>query len=1134
MNRTSGKWVALAGLVLAAGAWAVAVAPASAQQPAAPGVEAASPAGPAAAPAPAPPRRWPGEVVILQGVADAAEFWKKLDAPDWIVTRPSAGRAGEGARGPGVGANVAAVHVSGAVEGEGVRIVMEVQCEVFAEGEVWVPLRLDVPVILSAREGTRELELRRQGDGGLWEARLEGVGSRRLRIEATAPVRVGSQRRTLDLAIPEAPATSFDLMLPRRAFDVDLGAGEAVRPEPVEGRGQRVAAHVRPRSRLVVSWSEQEAGAPLLSAQVEMALEVDAEGVSVRSSWAVACSRGLARSLQIRLGDDEVVSRVLLNDQFQASGIERSGKANLLTIPLPEPLRAGESRRLLLETRRPSSGTFEFSGYPLSDAGEQSGFLGVTQGPNLFVSPLKSQGLRRIDPRDLPTALKARLGTTIAMQFAEQPFALSMGVEPAPPLFRADVSARLFVEPDGVRNETTLDLERSRGSLYEVEVAVPPELKVASVGPADLVEAAAAPRPDGDDAGSRILRIRLTPQARDRSAISLKLAGRQAAAGPGDLRIALFSPRGAVATTAAFTVVAGRDVALEPLDDSLIRETPAEGPATKADAETPPALRLLSARNPTTLDLRLERRPMDVRRETSLSARVSRRSIEVRQETRLRVRHGAMATATVLVPEGVAPRWEVSDGRSAVRAEELDEPSPGVRRARLTFDRPVVEAALTFHFRMPLPRPLTSDGPTPVRVPWIAFEAGEPGGCTVALTSDPEVEVSVDDPAWAREESTPGGPRGPRTYRLDRDDAAVALAATARLVEPVALPAVVASRAFVRSTLDADGGLRVRAWYAVESHGASLSVSLPAGASWLRLRADGLAIERVDEAGDGSASRIDLPAESADRPLLLDLEYRAPATSARRPWTAPLLIDGAEVLQTYWLVQVPWTLVSPLPPKGWTDEGRWAWDGPTLTRRPVASEARLAAWAAGPMPPAAALEDAPEGDLAARGMLFSRSGPPTPMDPALVSRAWAVLLCSGLALAASLALAFLPTRVPWVLAAAAAVGLPAAMFLPASAWAFGLQSSAFGVALGLIAAPVRRWATREAAAPPPDAGRVPGGSSLIVPESSQRASGVGSDDSTAIRVRTTSTMDYLAAPPPPGPDPDATLAPRRPGGVSLE
>ncbi|AMV37127.1 hypothetical protein [Planctomyces sp. SH-PL62] len=1098
-------------------------------------------ARPPAAATPAAPI-WPDEVVILQGAADVEEFWKKLGAPDWVISRPAPGRLRGAAPGNADESIVDAVRVEGTVGGDHARIAIGVDCSLMTAGPAWVPLKIDAPVVLAAREGDRELELRR-GAGGRWEARLEGARTHALRIEATAPVRINAERRTLELAIPEAPATSFDLVLPRRSYDVDAGPGEALRPTPVEGgEGLRVAAHVAPRSPLVVSWSEPgEAGeraAPLLAAQVEMAVVVDAEGVVVRSSWAIACARGVARSLQIRLEDDEVVSRIQLNDQFPASGIERSGGGNLLTIPLAEPMRSGESRKLVLETRRPASGTrlLNFSGYPLTDAGEQSGFLGVTHGPNLFVNVAKSQGLRRIDPRDLPTALKARPGTTLALQFLEQPFALAIGVEDAPPLFSTEAVAELSLDPEVVRNETTLEVRRVRGTLFEVEVAVPADMKVVSVGPPDLVEAATPPQPDAAAAAAdpadaeRILKIRLTSQARDRPAFSLKLSGRQPAPGPGDVRLGLFAARGAVSTNAAFVVRAGRDVSLEPRDATLVKETAAEPPPPPPGAEAdlrPPGLRLRTGRNPATLDLRLERRPLAVRRETRLTARVSRRTVEVRQETTLRVRHGALPYLDVVVPVGVSARWEASDEKQPIRTEDLEDARSGARRSRLHFQRPVVDAAvLTFQYRIPLGRSLDPASPTPLRIPWIEPEEGTPGGCVVELSTEPDVQVAVDDPAWAEiDEPSPPGPRTGRAYRLDRDDQSEGLAVAARLVETVVLPPTVASRALIRSTLEPEGDLRVRAWYAVDSHPAWLSVALPEGARWLRARVDGRTLDRIDVGPDGTTSRIDLPADSIARPLLLDLEYRLPAAGVRRTWLPPALLDDAEVLQAYWLVQVPWSQAVAGQPRGWADENEWYWDVYAWKRRPVASSAGLIAWAAGPTAPPAAVDDALDVEAISHGYLFSRVGPPSPINPWVVSRAWTVLVCSGLALLGAVGLFFVPITTPWLVGAVVAVGLPTAMFLPPGVLALVVQSAAFGIAFGALVHVGRRWTLRRGATAPPARGTSM--SNVVVGESSQRsAPGVGSDDSTAIRVRTSSTMDYISTPSP-QPESDASLSPRR-------
>jgi len=1097
--------------------------------------------GPPSAPGPAAGAAgtaWPREVIILRGAEDAEGFWKKLASPDYILTRPAPaeGRPAGAAAQDG-GAVVDAVHVAGKVDGDRARLALTLDCTLGQEGPVWAPLRIDTPIVQSAREGDRQVQLRQLVDGR-WEARLEGARPHRLIVEVTVPVRAEAERRALELKIPPAPTTSFELVLPRRAYDVDSGPGESVQPRAGGGEeGVRVEASLAPRDALVVSWSEPgEAGeraAPALSAQVEMAVDVDAELVTVRSAWAIACTRGVARGLRVRLEDDEVVTGVQVNEQFAASGIDSSEGENLLMIPLAEPMRAGESRRLVLETRRPwsSSRPLEFSGYPLAGAVEQSGFLGATHGPNLFLGVTRSQGLRRIDPRDLPTALKARPGTTLALQFTAQPFGLTLGVEEAPPLYRAQTSAELTLDADAVRNETTLEVRRVRGTLFEVEVEVPDDLKVVAVGPPDLVESAAPPPPETPGAagapGGRTLKVRLAPQARDRATFALKLSGRQPAPEPGEVRLGLFAPRGAVSAMTEVVVRAGREMGLEAVDPSLVAET-RPGPAEGADA---PALHLRTGRTPSSLLVRLERRPMTVRRETRVVATVSDRTVEVRQETTLRIRHGSLASLDVSVPEGVSTRWEASDDKGPLRVEELEDARSGARRARLHFDRPLVDAAtLTFQFRVASGGPLGVE-PASLSVPRIEPDVGAPGPCVVELGAAPEVSIVSVDPAWAeiRDAGRPVG-RGPRSFRLARDDQAGALGFEARVAERVPLPATVASRAFIRSTLEAEGDLRVRAWFAVDSHPGTLSLALPAGARWLRARADGRTLDRI-EAGEGDGSgRVELPPESDGKPVLLDVEYLLPAAQVRSPWLPPALLDGAEVLQTYWLVLVPWSRAVAGQPRGWADENEWRWDVYAWKRRPVASPGRLIAWAAGPSAPAAAVEDASDVDESTHGYLFSRAGAPSPLGPWVVSRAWAVLACSALALVAGLGLSF-SRAVPWILGAGAALALSAAAFTPPGAIAFAVQSAGPGAVLGLAAYFVRRRLV--AACRSPAKSRTSVGSNVVVPDTSRRSVlGVGSDDSTAIRARTPSTMDYLT--PPGGHDPEATLGPRRERGFGTE
>ena len=132
-----------------------------------------------------------------------------------------------------------------------------------------------------------------------------------------------------------------------------------------------------------------------------------------------------------------------------------------------------------------------FSGFPLTNAADQSGAIGITQSANLWVNVTTTQGLRRIDPRELPTDLRANPGTSTAYQFLDQPFKLSFSVESSPPLYRAETTTRLDLDADMARSSTSIEVQRVRGRLFEIQVAIPPGLQLLSVGPPELVESIA-------------------------------------------------------------------------------------------------------------------------------------------------------------------------------------------------------------------------------------------------------------------------------------------------------------------------------------------------------------------------------------------------------------------------------------------------------------------------------------------------------------------------------------------------------------------------------------------------------------------------------------------------------------------
>jgi hypothetical protein len=144
--------------------------------------------------------------------------------------------------------------------------------------------------------------------------------------------------------------------------------------------------------------------------------------------------------------------------------------------------------------------------------------------------------------------------------------------------------------------------------------------------------------------------------------------------------------------------------------------------------------------------------------------------------------------------------------------------------------------------------------------------------------------------------------------------------------------------------------------------------------------------------------------------------------------------------------------------------------------------------------------------------LFSRSGQPLALAVWIVPKSVLIAICSGATLLVGFLAIFsrLRFRTAWL--AISAFGLLAAVLVQPSVTMLLLQSAVLGAILTLsglliegliVRSRLRSIAARGGALP---ASRPAADSSL------ERSAGVGSDDSTAVRVRSPSTMDFVAAP----------------------
>ena len=1096
---------------------------------------------------PTPPRAEAPIYIILDAPADLDAFWKRLDRPDFILRRgDEADARAPVPTGPDEAdrAVLDALDARGEVLDDLAHLSVEFGVALTGDEPVWVPIRLDGLTVTRARESTRTLPLR-QVDGG-WQVEVRGGGRHRVVVELLVPVKPSSEGRRIELAIPRVASTRVQLDVANRVVDAVAGGTERVSIREVEGGDRsRIEAHLSPRTRIELAW-QVEAGSglelpPLLEARGLIQAEVAPGSLRARSTWLVSSTRGVIRTLELRLEPDEELLELELDGLPLAAEFHARGGTTEVAIPLPEPLRPGPPRKLMLLTRRPvpaGSGEAEswtFRGVPFGRAGVQSGVLAIGQSGGLWVDGEPDRALRPIDPRDLPADLRARPATASALsyQFFEQPFTLRLRADPAPSHVRVEGRSTLRVDAGLARLDTWLDYQVARGQVDRVEVRLPRGLDLESAGPDDAIVSyhwlpeVPGARTSGSAGGSRVLTLQLASKARVDGSFRIHLVGRQAVDPDRIVPFGLFQPRGAGASGSSIAVLTARNVVVDlPMTDGARGEAAEFAPAGLAPpadwpwpsdvlpTETPPALFLRHDASPATLPLEVAVRPRTLHHETTLTARVERLRLDVQQETACHVHYGTLTHVDVTIPPRLEGLWSVDNDEVAGREHLRIEPD-GQHRYRLALDREVTGTLrLRFRYRLPIEPALGPTRPARLEVPEIAVLEGSSGSSRLRLSADPGISLSPEGPGWLRVDDDGTGPipesASAAAIELVRASREAGPAVVVARAHPLAeLPGLVASRLWLRTIQGAEGELRTSALYRLEAHRSTFAVALPSGSEWIRARVGGAAVTEVEPLPEGGY-RLRFPPATSTGPVLVGLEYSAPPPDASGlRWHPPRLLEGGVVQQIFWELAIPGARTLVGTPPGWSDENRWSWQI-YWRRRPWKDDAALSAWVQGDSTRPGLADDPGEGGLGGyHSYLFSRQGDPTELGVATVSRAGMVGVCSGLVLAAGV---LLLVRWPsgWlVVAPTAALAIAVGAALRPDETLLVVQSSLVGVGLTILAGIVHRLSDR--AGPASRIGSSSGrpASSLAGSSSLMGLSMVGSDESTAIRARPGSTAEHV-------------------------
>lgn len=694
--------------------------------------------------------------------------------------------------------------------------------------------------------------------------------------------------------------------------------------------------------------------------------------------------------------------------------------------------------------------------------------------------------LRRVDP---PSAAR-RPGFVAAFAYDSQPASLPVRVQPR--------RSRVVIEPEyryevGATRIGLLARLRvaARGApVTGVTLAIDPAWGVDDVGPPGLVDTTAVMVEAG--------RITIPfLQALSGDAVLEIRASRTIDRSENRLAWTLPQPKADLVGPATVIITADSDIEIlpDPLTGSgLTRQ--AAGGQPRGDADRAAFVYRLDAGEGSFSGSRrfLARRVDAV---VGVQVEVEATEMTVAETIRLEVVHVPLEYVELSVPEAIAAAGTLELRQEDLRLDpiELSEPDTAdasrgaFRTVRAILAMPLLGTGeLTVRYRLPTPT-VAPQTTVAADLPLVLPLGARIDRQTVTIDPSETLAIDVRGDAWRRDS---GRDDALRTWVAARREDGVPLAIVSR--PRVSTGGTIVEAAWLQTRLLPGRREDVHACVLVGA-GERVALDLPcpdAAGVECDVMLDGVAISATSR--QGGSLVFDLPRLAAGRRRLLEMRTSVPRADGwgrlaallgmpdRVEMRPPTFAGSVTQRRFYWEVVVRPDEHVLAAPRRWTAQQQWRWGPAGLEQVPVVSSASLAEWIARAASAGVGGREEPRvgGDppVASTRSVYSGVGPPGTATLLVVPTWCAVLVASGLALAAGLALAYIPAvrRPPIVVPVLGMLALAASAASDAAPLVAG--AAAPGAALSMVAWALRGWLDRDRApSEPPVIGGVP--SSLV-------------------------------------------------------
>jgi hypothetical protein len=391
---------------------------------------------------------------------------------------------------------ISTARFDGKVDKEIARIKLELTIDVLGKDWVQIPLGLGSVAVenasLTKSNRTEIAPLLRSVDGQ-YIFTVKGTGRYVLELNFVRQLEIQPGLAVLQYSIPSAAITTMDLLIPEENLKVDVEPMLAATTSQVEG-STRLQAFLGSVSNIKLSWKPKTQAAEELESVIIcdqfQHIHIDEALIRCDVQLRYNIHRGGVKSFSIELPDQFRITDVngANISRWDIKTNEAGGTKPLLNVELYSLVKDQYTLNVKMERfLQEAQAKIPLVPIATKNVFRQSGLIGITSSPRRSVHVENITNLARVDTGQLPVNLQSQNGVT-AYHFITSDYSGTIAIETTSPRISVNQNWLLGVDSDKLRLQGRLRYKIEKNGIFELNMNLPQQWKVDSIGPANLVD----------------------------------------------------------------------------------------------------------------------------------------------------------------------------------------------------------------------------------------------------------------------------------------------------------------------------------------------------------------------------------------------------------------------------------------------------------------------------------------------------------------------------------------------------------------------------------------------------------------------------------------------------------------------